>query len=118
MTDFAAEYQALGQRREGIVSRIAVLRSNEERKKGEREQIEAELREAGIDPSKPDEEIERLTREVENHRNTISKELDEIENLLNPKVFPPEPDIQAQVDQIPDAEVDEIFSPLEDILID
>ncbi len=89
MTDFAAEYQTLVSRREGIVSRIAVLTSNEERKREERETLEAELREAGVDPSKPEEEIDRLTREVETHRNTIEKNLDDIENQLTPRVSPP-----------------------------
>ncbi len=50
MTDFAAEYQSLVSRREGIVSRIAVLGANEERKRIEREQIHGDLIAAGVEP--------------------------------------------------------------------
>ncbi len=89
MTNFAAEYQSLTNRREGLVSRIAVLEANEERKREEREQIHAELTEAGVDPTKPEEEIARLTREIETLRITIEKQLDDIENQLDPKVSPP-----------------------------
>jgi hypothetical protein len=93
MTDFAEEYQALSRRREGIVSQIAVRRADEERKTKERDEIEAELRTAGIDPTKPDEEIARLTKELQDNCNKISKEFDLIEKLLAPEVSPPEPEI-------------------------
>lgn len=96
MTDFAEEYRNLSQRREAIVSNLAVRRADEERKRKEREAIEAQLREAGIDPSKPDEEIARLTREIEEDRSRISKELDEVENLLKPKASSPELVSQSQ----------------------
>jgi len=59
-----------------------VAESQEKAKAVEREALEKELTEAGVDFTKPEEEAARLQREVEEARDATAKLLDEAEALL------------------------------------
>ena len=78
----AEEYASLSKRRNDIATKIAVMESQENEKKAKREALEEELRAAGIDTDSPQEEIERLQREIEDDRKRIDEELTTIENQL------------------------------------
>lgn len=82
MTDYAAQYQQLTSRRERLLQQVAVAEAQEANNADTRAQLEADLRAAGVDPSKPEEEAQRLQREIEAHRKGVSDELDEIERQL------------------------------------
>lgn len=82
MTDYAAQYQQLSSRRESILQQVAVAESREAANKERREQLEAELKAAGVDPTRPEEEAARLQREIEADRTSVAEQLDEIEKQL------------------------------------
>lgn len=58
-------YVELTRRLDRALQQHAVLTAKEEDKKATRDAIAAELKKAGVDLTKPDEEIARLTKEVE-----------------------------------------------------
>jgi hypothetical protein len=85
------EYLDLNRRLTTLREQHAVLTDREETKRVERERIKAALRKAGVDPDRPDEESERLEREIQDHYAQAKAEVDAFEAALN-QTDTPEPE--------------------------
>ena len=78
------EYLQLTEKVSKLKERRAVLVSEEEQKATERTELIAELTAAGIDPTKPKEEIERLEKEIQDEYDQAKGLVDQFEvDLLN-----------------------------------
>lgn len=76
------DYLQLSERLNNLKERRAILVSDEERKKEERKTLISELSEAGIDSSKPQEEIDRLEREIQDEYTQSKALVDQFEENL------------------------------------
>jgi len=73
------EYLQLSDRVNKLKEQRAILASNEEQKAEEREELLEELKTAGVDPSQPREEIERLEREIQEEFDQAKAQVDQFE---------------------------------------
>lgn len=76
------QYLELGEKLTRLKERRAVLEAREADRAKESERISAELRLVGVDPTNPDAEIERLTREIDAEFARAQSEIDTFERDL------------------------------------
>lgn len=76
------DYILLNKRRDELVTQHARLQEREDAKARRREEIFIKLKEAGVNPDKPEEEISRLEAENEEAYNTAKAAIDEFETAL------------------------------------
>lgn len=77
------DYINLNARRDALVQQHAVLTDREKAKAERRTEIIAQLKEAGIDPDRPQEEIARLEAESEESYKKAKAAIAEFEAALN-----------------------------------
>lgn len=92
MTDLAEQYRDLEETLTQQKTRRAVLQSKEKEKAEEREKLVIELEAAGIDPTKPREELKRLDETIAENVTTATKavtefkaEMDRLEEMAPSK---------------------------------
>lgn len=105
------DYLDLAERHQSLLREHAVLTAQEETKATRREEIKKKLREAGIDPDKPDEEITRLEKEAADALSEARTRVDEFERKLKaptstevqatPPKPEPEPEAALPVEEAP-----------------
>jgi len=82
------EYLQLTGRVSELKERRAILVSKEEQKAQERKGLLEELEAAGIDPSKPREEIDRLEKEIQEEYDRAKAQVDQFEEELKAATNP------------------------------
>lgn len=85
MSDATQEYEDLRRRRDRIMQKRAVIESQEKARAEERTEIWDRLVAAGVDPAKPDKEIERLQLEIDTDREKLESAFSEIEAMMDGK---------------------------------
>lgn len=98
------DYLELINRRDQLVSKHARLQEREHMKATRREEICTKLKEAGIDPSKPVEELQRLERENQEAYDKAKKAIDDFEKELE-KATNPVPNPNSSSDSPSDIEI-------------
>lgn len=77
------DYKALQERLEKCGQQRAVALAREKQKAEERKMLEQQLRLAGVDPSKTDEELARLQREIHHEFQQALKAVEQFELEFN-----------------------------------
>lgn len=94
MTDPEQRLLDLNQRLQKGREHLAVLQAREQEKKIERDQLLVELKAAGINTDHPEEELERLDREIEAAYQEMDNQITNFETKLGLREGPPMPGIR------------------------
>lgn len=81
--DLAIRYQAVKDRREACKTALATLQGTMDERRRKREALEAELQAEGIDVSKLEDELKRVTAALEADVSTLETETTTLEAQVN-----------------------------------
>jgi len=99
------EYLDLADRVGDLKEKRAILVAEEERKASEREVLLGDLKAAGVDPTKPKDEIARLEREMQEEYDQAKIRVDQFEEELRTVSDPPPAEVEAPLEEREPADI-------------